>query len=212
VADQPASATALRAVGEAKSVLGVPYVWGGVTPNGFDCSGLCQWCYEQAGVSLPRTSQEQWAAGFLDVPVGSWAPGDLVFSQWPGDDQPSPGHVVLYIGDGDTIAAPHTGTTVQREPVSTFTPSQVYVGSKRPAPLRGVTPGAGTTVGGQVTGIGSSGAALLGAGVVPVVLVGGVLLLLVGAVLLFKARPSGASSAESSGAPQTPPNPSGGVG
>lgn len=136
--DQPASAVALRAVQYCRGAIGTPYVWGGTTPNGYDCSGLVYAAYQNAGMPIPRTSEEQWAGGFVDVPWGAWAPGDLIFSQWPGDGA-SPGHVVIYAGGGSTIAAPHTGTTVQYEPVSTFARPH-YVGSKRPSPLKGAPP------------------------------------------------------------------------
>lgn len=133
-ADANASAIALRALAYCRAAIGTPYVWGGTTPNGYDCSGLTFAAYGSAGHPIPRTSEEQWAAGDPKVAWGAWAPGDLIFSQWPGD-QTSPGHVVIYAGHGWTIAAPHTGTTVQWEHVSTFAPPH-YVGSTRPAPLK----------------------------------------------------------------------------
>lgn len=190
-ADVQPSAQAQRAVAAARSVIGVPYLWGGVTPNGFDCSGLCQWAYLQAGKRIPRTSEEQWGAGYLHVPWGGWAPGDLIFSQWPGDGA-TPGHVVMYIGGGETIAAPHTGTTVQVEKVETFG-GQHYVGSVRPAPLKGaqlVAPAHGQAPSGGAAGGVGSGVGLLG-GVGVVVLAGGALLLLVVGVVLYRHRKGG---------------------
>lgn len=62
--DAPASGRAAAAVAAARSALGRPYVWGANGPHGFDCSGLTQWAYAQAGVALPRTSQAQRYAGF----------------------------------------------------------------------------------------------------------------------------------------------------
>ena len=139
MADQPASALALRAIAYARSQIGTPYEFGVESRGvGFDCSSLCQWAYEQAGKSIPRTSESQYAAGYPRVEWGHWAPGDLIFSDW-GDGQASPGHVVIYVGDGWTIAAPHTGTTVEYEAAATFGGSH-YVGSSRPAPLRGAAP------------------------------------------------------------------------
>jgi len=125
----------------------------------------------------------------MDVQWGAWAPGDLIFSQWPGDDA-RPGHVVIYEGSGTTIAAPHTGTTVQEEPVSTFAAPH-YVGSKRPAPLRGAQAYAALAAqdaGVNTQGSSSSGGLIAGLGVLPIILLGlGVLV--VGGILLFKSRP-----------------------
>lgn len=199
--DTPASKIALRAVSYCRAAIGTPYVWGGITPNGYDCSGLCYAAYAAAGHSIPRTSEEQWAAGFMDVPWGSWAAGDLVFSQWPGDGQ-SPGHVVIYAGGGSTIAAPHTGTTVQWEPVSTFA-APAYVGSKRPVPLKGAQ--AYSQLGQTVTGTQPAGPAaaggsatgglVAGLGLLPLLLIG-VGVLVIGGILLFKQRPQEAPAPE----------------
>ncbi len=115
----PASvATGQAVVADAQKYLGVPYVWGGTSPTqGVDCSGLVQDVYADLGISLPRTSQEQATTG---VPVSSLAdaqPGDLVF--FPGSDgtASAPGHVGIYIGNGEMIDAPHTGTDVRVGPV-----------------------------------------------------------------------------------------------
>ena len=110
--------TGAEAVSVAERYLGVPYVWGGASPStGFDCSGLVQYVYGQLGVSLPRTSQQQATVG---APVPSLAdaePGDLLF--FPGTDgtAESPGHVGIYIGNGEMVDAPYTGATVQVQPV-----------------------------------------------------------------------------------------------
>lgn len=102
----PAAAVAIKA---AESQLGVPYVWGGESPSrGFDCSGLTQWSWRQAGVSLPRTAQEQYDA-IAHVPLTALQPGDLLF--WD-DGTSSVQHVAMYVGAGQVIQAPHTGTTV----------------------------------------------------------------------------------------------------
>ncbi len=90
-----------------------PYVWGGTTPAGFDCSGLVQYCYREVGVSLPRTSRQQFKAGAYIPPdrLDLLEPGDMVFFGRNGD----PGrihHVGLYIGGGDMIHAPQTGQRV----------------------------------------------------------------------------------------------------
>lgn len=133
-ADQEPSPQAKRAVAFAKAAIGTPYVRGGTSSAGYDCSGLTDMAYKAAGVNIGRTSEDQYAMGFPSVRWGAWAPGDLVFSQWPGDDA-APGHVVMYVGGGRCIAAPHTGATVEYEPVSTFAAPH-YMGSVRPAPLQ----------------------------------------------------------------------------
>ena len=95
------------AIQAAESQIGVPYVWGGETPGvGFDCSGLVQWSYAQAGISLPRTSGAQYAAT-VHISLADIEPGDLLF-YGPGGSE----HVAMYIGGGSMIEAPQTGETV----------------------------------------------------------------------------------------------------
>lgn len=85
----------------AYSQLGVPYVWGGTTPGvGLDCSGLTQYCYRQAGISIPRNSEDQAAFG-RKAPVSEAAPGDILWR---------PGHVAIYVGGGKYIHEPHSGS------------------------------------------------------------------------------------------------------
>lgn len=87
-------------VAAAYSQLGVPYVWGGTTPGlGLDCSGLTQYCYRQAGISIPRNSEDQAAFG-RKAPVSEASPGDILWR---------PGHVAIYIGDDKYIHEPHSG-------------------------------------------------------------------------------------------------------
>jgi len=101
------------AVRAAESQIGVPYEWGAESPgHGFDCSGLTQWSWGQAGVSIPRTSQEQWAA-LPHVPMSAIVPGDLVFWGSGGDAT----HVGIYVGNGDVVHAPSTGQDVQMVPI-----------------------------------------------------------------------------------------------
>lgn len=106
-----------EAVAIAERYVGVPYLWGGASPSGFDCSGLVQYVYGQLGVSLPRTSQQQATVG---TPVPSLAqaqPGDLVFFAGSDGTPQSPGHVGIYIGNGLMVDAPYTGSSVQVQPV-----------------------------------------------------------------------------------------------
>jgi peptidoglycan DL-endopeptidase CwlO len=102
----PASSVGAQAVQIAMGELGVPYVWGGASPAGFDCSGLTMWVYAQLGIHLDHFTGSQWNAG-PHVARDQLAPGDLVFFE------PGIGHVGIYIGNNDFIEAPHTGASVQ---------------------------------------------------------------------------------------------------
>ena len=101
----PSSTLGGQAVAIAEQYLGVPYVWGGASPDGFDCSGLVMYVYAQLGVSLPHNAYDQYLA-LPHVPTSDLEPGDLVFFYGFG-------HVAIYIGGGMIIHAPHTGTVVQ---------------------------------------------------------------------------------------------------
>jgi cell wall-associated NlpC family hydrolase len=93
------------------SELGKQYVWGATGPGTFDCSGLTQFVWKAAGVSIPRVAadQDQWA---VPVPLSQLLPGDLVFFGTTDIH-----HVGIYIGDGLMVNAPHTGTVVQVSPI-----------------------------------------------------------------------------------------------
>lgn len=98
-----------RAVQAAESQIGVPYKWGAEEPGvGFDCSGLTQWSWGQAGVSIPRTANEQFDA-VARVPMADLEPGDLVF--WGSGGTAD--HVGIYVGNGDVVHAPSSGERVR---------------------------------------------------------------------------------------------------
>ncbi|MFB6957093.1 NlpC/P60 family protein [Streptomyces sp. NPDC056309] len=113
-----ASARAAAALAAARSALGLPYIWGANGPSGFDCSGLMQWSYAQAGVHLPRTSQEQRNAG-RRIPLSQARPGDLIVYRSDA------GHVAMYAGNGRVIHAPHPGAPVRYDPVNMMPISSV---------------------------------------------------------------------------------------
>ncbi len=94
----------------AKQYLGVPYKYGGADPRGFDCSGLIYYLYKQHGMSIPRGATSQYKAA-NKISMNELQPGDLVF--YSSDTSNSIQHVVLYIGNGQILHAPRTGTVVQ---------------------------------------------------------------------------------------------------
>lgn len=107
---------AQNVIAEAKKFLGLPYVWGGTTPSGFDCSGYMQYIFKNvAGVKLPRVAREQQNAG-VQIPVSEVQPGDLIFWGKPAH------HVAMYIGNGQYIHAPQTGDVIK---ISKMNPSGV---------------------------------------------------------------------------------------
>jgi cell wall-associated NlpC family hydrolase len=105
--------TVSRAVVFAMEQLGKPYGFGGTGPASYDCSGLAQASYAAAGVSIARTSQQQWTQG-QPVSAGALQPGDLVFYY----SSTSPGHVAMYIGNGQVIEALRTGTNVRIDSIN----------------------------------------------------------------------------------------------
>lgn len=118
-------------VAAARRFIGVPYVWGGESPSGFDCSGLVAYTLAHMGITgVPRTSEEQW--GWVQrISQSQLQPGDLVFESWPGEAPP--GHVAIYSGGNRIIEAPAPGQNVHEVPWS---------------------PGGITASGGQVIGYG----------------------------------------------------------
>jgi len=112
-------------VGIAMRYLGVPYVWGGASPSGFDCSGLVMYVYAQVGVSLPHNTVAQWDyPNDVSVPRSELQPGDLVFFAGLG-------HVGIYVGNGQFIHAPHTGDVVRIDSLGEGWYSSEYDGAKR---------------------------------------------------------------------------------
>ena len=124
-------------VNSALQYQGVPYRWGGESPDGFDCSGLVQFVFGRHGVTLPRVAADQARAGTA-VPVGDLRPGDLVFFGRPVD------HVGIYHGDNKMVVAPKTGDVVK---VQSFDPSSVTA-ARRVLPDRTAGAGAGWGMGG----------------------------------------------------------------
>jgi cell wall-associated NlpC family hydrolase len=132
---------AQQAIDAAKAYLGTPYAWGGggtrgpgpgLAPDegvvGFDCSGLTQYAYARAGISIPRNSRAQYSA-LAKVSSDDLKPGDLVFWGSDSSDPESIEHVALYLGGNKVVQAPQSGDVVK---VSTMWWSG-YVGAVRPS-------------------------------------------------------------------------------
>jgi peptidoglycan DL-endopeptidase CwlO len=121
----PSSAPPARyggVVGIAMRYLGTPYVWGGASPAGFDCSGFVMYVFSQIGVSLPHSSYAQYGTGSA-VSRGDLQAGDLVFFDGLG-------HVGIYVGGGSFIHSPHTGDVVKISSISGWYAS-TFVGARR---------------------------------------------------------------------------------
>jgi cell wall-associated NlpC family hydrolase len=116
-----ASPAAEKAIAFARDQIGKPYVWGATGPDSFDCSGLTQAAYKAAGIDLPRTTYDQVDAG-TRVAESDLRPGDLIFFY------SDVSHVGLYIGNGEMIHAPHTGTVVKIAPIT----EMPFYGAVRP--------------------------------------------------------------------------------
>jgi peptidoglycan DL-endopeptidase CwlO len=119
----PPPATHSSVVSIALQYLGVPYVWGGASPSGFDCSGLTMYAYAKVGVYLPHNAAMQYGMG-TPVSRSQLAPGDLVFFSGLS-------HVGMYIGGGRFVHAPHTGDVVKISSLSEYWYAATYVGARR---------------------------------------------------------------------------------
>jgi len=104
----PEQSNQARAASVAKGMIGTPYKWGGTTPKGFDCSGLVKYSYNKAGLSVPRTSRDQYSAS-EHISLRQAQTGDLVFFRF--DRRIS--HVGIYLGDGRFVHAPARGKSVE---------------------------------------------------------------------------------------------------
>ncbi len=114
-------------VDSARKYLGTPYVWGGTSPSGFDCSGFVQYVLAENGKSVPRTTQEQFAGGQA-VDKSNLQAGDLVFYNWQcGTDAT---HVGIYEGNGKMIHAPHSGDVVKEVDFNSYG-QNAYLGARR---------------------------------------------------------------------------------
>lgn len=121
-----ANSTAERIIATAKKYIGVPYLWGGTTPSGFDCSGFLQYVFRQNGINLLRTSKQQYTMGF-GVSKANLQKGDLVFFQ-TGSNGIS--HVGMYIGNGQFIhASSSNGVTISSLSNSYWV--RTYYGARR---------------------------------------------------------------------------------
>lgn len=117
-------------VNKAKEYIGVPYLWGGFTPVGFDCSGLVQYVYKQFGVNLERTTYYQVHQGQV-VQRNALLPGDLIFFTTNDDDPNDISHVGLYVGNDLFIQAPKPGDTVRISSLNSAYYTNRYYVAKR---------------------------------------------------------------------------------
>lgn len=120
----PTSTQAEKAVAFAFAQLGKPYQWGATGPGSYDCSGLVQAAWASAGVAIPRTTYDQWAA-LPHVPLSALEPGDLLYFEGIG-------HVAIYVGNGNAIDAPETGEVIRELPISIGWYQTNLVGAARP--------------------------------------------------------------------------------
>lgn len=114
---------------QALAQVGKPYRYGGVGPEAFDCSGLVQYVYAQAGVMLPRSTLQQFRTGEAISPAKART-GDLLFYRFDGK-QPGPSHVVIYLGEGEAVHAPASGSSVRAARIDIPAFEERLVGARR---------------------------------------------------------------------------------
>jgi hypothetical protein len=156
-APAPVDLTGSAIVTAAEKLLGDPYKYGATGPSSFDCSGLVQFVFKGLGISVPRTSEEQFTAGKA-VSESQLQAGDLVFSAGSDGTASHPGHVGIYVGEHNgapsVLEAPHTGADVRYTPLSSFD----AVGYRR---MNGVAAGGSATDAGfTIPGLGDVGGLL----------------------------------------------------
>jgi len=110
----------VTAIGYAIAQLGKPYIWGGIGPAGYDCSGLVMMAYRAAGISLPRTTFQQVYSGIPIYSLSQIQPGDLLFTAGSDGTPEDPGHVGMYLGSGLVIQAPQTGEPIMITPLAGY--------------------------------------------------------------------------------------------
>ena len=129
-ADTASNLLGAKVVNLVRAQVGAPYLYGGHSPKGFDCSGLVYYVYGQAGVSLPRTAESQFDR-LPRVAREDLQPGDLVFFQMGGLM-----HVGIYVGDETFVHAPETGKPVSGARLDSDYWSERYLGAARPPSRR----------------------------------------------------------------------------
>lgn len=121
------SGVASKIISTSKNYLGVPYVWGGTSPQGFDCSGFIQYVFSKNGISLPRVTSDQYNAG-TSVSKSNLIPGDLVFFE---TYKPGPSHIGIYLGNNQFI---HASSGAEKVTISNLTSTYYtshYIGARR---------------------------------------------------------------------------------
>lgn len=125
--DEVTSVAAKAIIEEAEKYLGIPYLYGGTTPDGFDCSGYVRYVFDKFGITLKRVSRDQYASCGTEVERKDLQPGDLVFFGTDG----IVGHVGIYTGKGQMIHSPTTGKSISYTSIESNYYLKTYIGAKR---------------------------------------------------------------------------------